>query len=78
VTTPNAHPEPAQRVAYRLNEAATALGISRAYLCKLIAAGDIKAVKLGDAVLVPTVELTQMLARLPAVQYAAAPMQPPA
>ena len=51
--------------AFRPNEAAARMGISRSRLYVELAAGRIKAKKLGTATLVPAVEIDRWLAELP-------------
>ena len=60
-------PAPAQaallRLAYRIEDAALALGLSRSRLYELIAAGEITACKLGKRTIIPASELTGLLDR---------------
>jgi excisionase family DNA binding protein len=55
-------------IAYRPREAAQVLGVSRAKLYELIAAGEIRPRKLGTATLVPRAELERFLDELPAYE----------
>ncbi len=50
------------RLAYRVNEAADALGICRATVYNLITRGDIRAVKILGATRIPADELSRLLA----------------
>jgi excisionase family DNA binding protein len=58
-------PRPDPRIAYRPADAAKAIGISRAYLYELIAAGRIRTCKLGAATLIERAELERFVAGLP-------------
>jgi len=51
----------ADRLAYRVPEAASQLGVSKAHLYNLIARGDLRAVKIGAATRIPASELARML-----------------
>lgn len=50
-----------QRLAYGIEEAARAIGVSRGHLYELIARGEVRSVKLGDRRLIPTDELRRVL-----------------
>ena len=52
------------RLAYSPSEGAQVLGISRSKIYELIAAGDLKVIKLGSRTLVPHSELLRFLASL--------------
>jgi len=59
------HPKPngsGERRAYRIDEAAAAIGLSRSTLYKLIAAGTLRSVKVGGRRLVPVASLEALLA----------------
>lgn len=51
------------RLAYSIEEAAVALGIGRTLLYKLIKAGEIRVVKVGDRTLLPVREVEAFLLR---------------
>lgn len=50
------------RLSYRPNEAARALGISRDTVFKLLASGDLRSLKIGQARLIPADSLRDFLA----------------
>ena len=50
-----------ERLAYRVNEAAEMIGISRAKLYELIAAGTIPAIRIGTSIRVPAEPLREWL-----------------
>lgn len=54
------------RELYRIEEAASQLGIGKTYLWSLIAKGELKTVKLGRATRIPATEIRQFVARLTA------------
>lgn len=56
------------RLAYSPHEGARVLSISRSKFYELIAAGDLKVVKLGSRTLVPHSELVRFLASLAAAR----------
>ncbi len=49
------------RAAYRVNEFASTLGVSRAHVYNLISRGEIRAVKIGNSTRVPATELQRLL-----------------
>jgi excisionase family DNA binding protein len=51
------------RLAYGIEDAANALGLSRSRIYELIAAGEIAACKVGKRTIIPTAELTAFLER---------------
>lgn len=55
-----------EKLLYRINDAASALGISRAKLYQLIADGHVKPVHIGRAVLIPAAELERYVRELQA------------
>ncbi len=54
---------PASRLAYGIEDAADAVGLSRSRLYELIAAGEIGACKVGKRTIIPAAELTAFLDR---------------
>ena len=54
---------PLSRLAYGLEDAADALGLSRSRIYELIAAGEIAACKVGKRAIIPVTELTEFLDR---------------
>jgi excisionase family DNA binding protein len=52
------------RILYRPNEAAAALGVSRARLYQLLGSGEIASVKLGSLRRIPAADLETYVARL--------------
>jgi excisionase family DNA binding protein len=54
----------AERFLYRVSEAAEALGLSRAFLYTLIAAGQLRPVRVGRAVRIPRAELERFVREL--------------
>jgi excisionase family DNA binding protein len=54
---------PVSPLAYGIEDAADALGLSRSRIYELIAAGDITACKVGKRTIIPTTELTAFLER---------------
>ena len=54
---------PVSPLAYGIEDAANALGLSRSRIYELIAAGDITACKVGKRTIIPTTELTAFLER---------------
>jgi len=56
-------PKKSPRLAYSINEAAEAIGLSRAKLYELIGAGEIGVCKVGRRTIVPETELTAFLER---------------
>lgn len=58
------------RAAYRINEFAEMLGVSRATIWNRIAAGQLKVVRFGGATLVPSSELDRLLKGEPAAPAA--------
>jgi len=50
-------------LAYGVDDAAKAIGISRSRLYELISAGEIAVCKVGKRTIIPTVELTALLER---------------
>ena len=55
-----------ERELYRIEEAASQLGVGRTFMWGLIAKGEIKTVKLGRATRIPATEIRQFVARLTA------------
>lgn len=56
------HPQvPPPRSAFRVNETAAQLGVSRAHIYNLIARGMVRVVKLGDVTLIPASEVDRLL-----------------
>lgn len=53
--------EPVHRLTLTVEEAATALGISRAFAYEAVARGDIPCIRIGKRILVPKVALERML-----------------
>jgi excisionase family DNA binding protein len=53
-----------ERIAYRVHEAADLIGISRAKLYQLVAAGDLATFKIGAATLIRADELRAFIDRL--------------
>lgn len=53
----------ADRLLYRVPEAADAIGVSRARAYELIAAGEIPSIRLGSSIRVPVEELRSVVAR---------------
>jgi excisionase family DNA binding protein len=53
----------AERIAYRVNEAADAIGISRARCYELIAEGVIPSVRIGSSIRVPVDQLKALIAQ---------------
>ncbi|MEP0774034.1 MAG: helix-turn-helix domain-containing protein [Acidobacteriota bacterium] len=52
-----------QKLAYRVKEAAAALGVSQPFVYRLIAEGEIRVTRLGRrAVLIPRTEIERLLA----------------
>jgi excisionase family DNA binding protein len=64
-TGPGTHPAAphVSPLAYGIEDAADALGLSRSRIYELIAAGDIAACKVGRRTIIPTTELTAFLER---------------
>ena len=60
---PSNSPNPLSRLAYGIEDAAAALGLSRSRLYELIAAGEIAACKVGKRTIIPATELTTFLDR---------------
>jgi excisionase family DNA binding protein len=58
------------RLAYRIDDLAEALGVSRTKLYSEIAAGKLRAVKLGSRTLVTTRDANDYLSRLPDIRAA--------
>jgi len=58
----------AERLAYRVNEAAEMLGISRSKCYELIAAGEIPVVRIGTSIRVPSEGLREWLERQTSTQ----------
>lgn len=56
-----AHPDTLARGAYSVEEAVRTLGISRRSAYRLIAAGELRTVKLGGRRLVPAAELARLI-----------------
>ena len=54
---------PASRLAYGIEDAAEAIGLSRSRLYELIGAGEIAACKVGKRTIIPVSELTAFLER---------------
>jgi excisionase family DNA binding protein len=54
------------RELYRIEEAASQLGVGRTFLRGLIAKGEIKTVKLGRATRIPATEIQRFVAKLTA------------
>ncbi|WP_246102749.1 helix-turn-helix domain-containing protein [Methylobacterium terricola] len=54
------------RIAYRINEAAAAIGVCRATVYKLIAAGELRAGKRGSTTLIRRVDLEAFIDAMPA------------
>jgi excisionase family DNA binding protein len=68
------------RLAYGIDDAAAALGLSRSRIYELIAAGEIAACKVGKRTIIPAAELTAFLdrhrvARLSGVRAAPTPQR---
>lgn len=59
--------EGAAKLAYRVHEAASAMGVSARTVWRLIASGDITARRLGGSCVIPADELRRYLASLPTV-----------
>lgn len=51
-----------EKLAYRLPEAASALGVSRSSVYRLIASGELRAAKVGGSTVIPKYELEALLA----------------
>lgn len=51
------------RLAYRVNEAADAIGISRAKAYELIAAGELPSIRIGSSIRVPAEALRAWIER---------------
>lgn len=51
-----------ERLAYRVPEAAAALGVSRSTLYAMISAGEIRKSKIGGTTVIPAEELRRLLA----------------
>ena len=51
-----------ERAAYRVDEVATLLGVSARTVRRWLAAGELRSVRLGGVVLIPTAELDTVLA----------------
>lgn len=64
-------PDTTEKLAYRLNEATDVIGIGKSKLFELIAAGEIKTLKVGTRTLIEVDELKGYLARLRAARDAA-------
>jgi excisionase family DNA binding protein len=60
---PRASATPLPRLAYGINDAADALGLSRSRIYELIARGEISACKIGKRTIIPAAELTAFLDR---------------
>ncbi|HKU24561.1 MAG TPA: helix-turn-helix domain-containing protein [Candidatus Sulfotelmatobacter sp.] len=58
--TPHPAPEP---ICVRVNEAARMIGVGRTKLYELIAAGEVKTVKLGKATRITTASLRDLIKR---------------
>lgn len=58
--TPHRSPEP---ICVRVNEAARMIGVGRTKLYELIAAGEVKTVKLGKATRITTASLQDLVRR---------------
>jgi excisionase family DNA binding protein len=58
------------RLAYRIDDLAEALGVSRTKLYSEIAAGKLRAVKLGSRTLITTRDANDYLSRLPDIRAA--------
>lgn len=55
-----------ERLLYRIQEAAEAVGVSRSKMYELIASGDIPSVRVGHSVRIPVEELKKWIAaRIP-------------
>ncbi len=52
-----------ERLLYRIPEAAWRLGLSRSTIYEIIAAGELRAIKIGRAVRIPASELEAWVAR---------------
>ena len=50
-----------QRVAYKPREVAAMCGLSRSFVYQLIARGDLRAVRIGRAVVIPAREIERLL-----------------
>lgn len=50
-----------ERLAFRVAEAAEMIGVSRSKMYELIAAGDVKAIRIGTAVRIPADALREWL-----------------
>jgi excisionase family DNA binding protein len=57
-----------ERLAYRVNEAADAIGISRARAYELIAEGVIPSIRIGSSIRVPVDQLKALIAKRQAEQ----------
>lgn len=60
--------EPPEKLAYTLKEASAALGIGKTTLYEAIAAGQLRAVKLGNRTLIMAEALREWMATWPAVK----------
>lgn len=58
---PTTTPAPPARLAYRVAEAAQALGISRSQAYALIGSGQLPHVRIGNAIRVPVAALTDLI-----------------
>ncbi|MGD9816385.1 MAG: helix-turn-helix domain-containing protein [Hyphomonadaceae bacterium] len=66
VMPPPPPPEvPAEKLAFTLKEAATALGVSKSTLYKALADGKLSAIKLGNRTLIPAEALKAWIASMP-------------
>jgi excisionase family DNA binding protein len=64
------------RLLYRIPEAADQLGLSRSTLYELVAAGELRVVKIGRAVRIPAAELTDWVERQAAAAQAGGSTRP--
>ena len=53
--------EPVHRLTFTVEEAATALGISRAFAYEAVARGEIPCIRIGKRILVPLAGLNRLL-----------------
>ena len=57
-----------ERLAYRVNEAAEMMGVSRSKMYELIAAGSIPVLRIGTSIRVPNEALREWLAQQTAIR----------
>lgn len=54
-----------ERLAYRVPEAASALGVSRAHIYNLVSRGALRAVKIGGSTRIPATEVQRLAGVVP-------------